>query len=497
MKASPSSRIVYKIIHRSSYFTILFALALLLAGCPTAPPAAPDRGEEPGSRRPPPVEEPAEEPAEEPEAGEGEGSEARGSRPEREAPVDRRLDRVRAAFSEPEFSDEFLVDRQVQRIINGMSLEEKVGQLIFPAIMTDRRGRPVTEVTEEVRGILRQVSPGGILLFGPNFTSLPQTRSFLRELQELSEIPLVFAVDQEGGVVSRLTESRGLEATRIPAAATVGAAGDLELARAVGAVVGAELRALGIVMNLAPVADVNTNPANPVIRERAYGSDAEEVSRVVAAVVEGMQSQGVAAVLKHFPGHGDTYDDTHLSSATVYHSLDRLRAVEFLPFEAGIEAGALGVMSGHISVPGVTGGAEPATFSPLLLTELLREELGFDGLVVTDSLAMAALINYYPQDEIVYRALEAGNDILLRPLYAGRAYQALLDGVASGRISEERVEESVRRILKFKFRMGLLQLPRDMEALFRRGIVEGAAEEVLGAPAHWDVVRQIEAATAR
>lgn len=383
------------------------------------------------------------------------------------------------------------IDRQVSRILRSLSVEERLGQLIFPAIMKDRAGRSITAVTAEVRELIERVQPGGLILFGPNFTTLEGTRALLDELQTLSEIPLVFAVDQEGGLVSRLTESSQLPATRIPGAATVGAAGSEELARRLGEVIGAELRSLGIVMNLAPVADVNTNPENPVIRDRAYGSDPEKVADIVAAVVEGIQSQGVAAVLKHFPGHGDTYDDTHLSSATVYHDLERLRAVELVPFEAGIAAGARGVMSGHISVPEVLGSEEPATFSSELLNELLREELGFDGLLITDSLSMAALINYYSQEEIVYRALEAGNDVLLRPLYAHRAYDALLAGVASGRVSEEQVDESVRRILRFKFEIGLLDLPAGDEALFRRGSVGGNEIEVLGRPEHRALVEEI------
>ncbi|MFP4301873.1 MAG: glycoside hydrolase family 3 protein [Spirochaetaceae bacterium] len=487
-------------IHRVSHFTILALSIIALFSCASRPEAP--------SRTPVETEESSPEPAEESrdsrqkerdsqererrESGESEESE----RVERSEGAGRNSGGafLRELRTPPETAPERRVEQQVERIMRAMSPEERIGQLIFPAIMKDSAGRPISRVTEDVRSLLREVEPGGILLFGPNFTTVEETRAFLSELQGLSEIPLVFAVDQEGGVVSRLTESSSLPATPIPPAATVGAAGSEDLARELGRVVGAELRSLGIVMNLAPVADVNTNPSNPVIRERAYGEDPRRVGRIVAAVVEGMQSEGVAAVLKHFPGHGDTYDDTHHGSATVYHDLQRLRDVEFVPFRSGIEAGARGVMTGHITVPEVLGSEEPATFSPEFLGGLLREELGFDGLVVTDSLSMAALINYYAQDEIVYRALEAGNDILLRPLYARRAYEALLDGVASGRLSQERIDESVRRILQFKFDMGLMELPSDGEQLFARGNLGGEAERVLGRRQHREVVRRIREA---
>ena len=488
-----------------SYFTILSSTILLLFSCATVPEASEEAPSaettyQSETRPEAPREESKAVTSEEPVAERssttepGEETLQEPLRQTEEARRSSRLARARALSLPPEAPPERQVERQVERIIRSMSVEERIGQLIFPAIMKDRAGKPIRTVTEDIRLLMEVVKPGGIILFGPNFTTIDGTREFLSDLQELADIPLIFAVDQEGGAVSRLTESSSLPATRIPAAATVGAAGSEELARQLGRVIGSELRSLGIVMNLAPVADVNTNPSNPVIRERAYGADPEDVGRIVAAVVEGMQSEGVAAVLKHFPGHGDTYDDTHHSSATVYHDMDRLRQVELIPFREGIEAGALGVMTGHISVPEVLGNDEPATFSPELLTDLLREELGVDGLLITDSLAMAALINYYPQDEIVYRSLEAGNDILLRPLYARRAYDALLEGVATGRISEERIDRSVRRILRFKFDMGLMEVPEDGEPLFSRGRVGGDEERVLGRPEHLQLVREIEAA---
>ncbi len=487
-------------IRRFSYFTILALSIIAFFSCTSGPETPPPPPERAPQTTPGPAEEPPASTEREPDTEEKvveAPSEAEQGDAYAEAEAERRRSRLASARElsiPPEAAPERRIEGQVERIIRSMSPEERMGQLIFPAIMKDPRGRPISRVTEDVRSLMEEVEPGGILLFGPNFTSLEGTREFLAELQGLSEVPLIFAVDQEGGVVSRLTESSSLPATPIPPAATVGAAGSEDLARELGRVVGAELRSLGIVMNLAPVADVNTNPSNPVIRERAYGSDPEQVGRIVAAVVEGMQSEGVAAVLKHFPGHGDTYDDTHLGSATVYHDLERLREVELVPFRAGIEAGARGVMTGHISVPEVLGREEPATFSSELLDGLLRDELAFEGLVVTDSLSMAALINYYPQDEIVYRALEAGNDILLRPLYARRAYEALLDGVASGRLSQERIDHSVRKILRFKFEMGLMELPEDGEELFSWGDLGGEEERVLGRPEHRDVVRQIREA---
>ena len=503
-------------IRRLSYFTILAAILAVLFSCATEPEGRPKGHQDAPADPVAPQTRPETERAEPERPGKAgpaqpEGETDRSSPPELPLPEVGEPPEEHGAGNDtpvaapprqprpqppPEPTPEERLEHQIERIIASMSVEERIGQLIFPAIMKDPSGRPIWRVTEDVRALMKDVRPGGVILFGPNFTTLEATRAFLDELQSLAEIPLVFAVDQEGGLVSRLTESSSLPATPIPPASLVGATGSEELARELGSVVGAELRSLGIVMNLAPVADVNTNPENPVIRSRAYGSDPVAVARIVAAVVEGMQSQGVAAVLKHFPGHGDTYDDTHYSSAVVYHDLQRLREVELVPFRLGIEAGAKGVMTGHIGVPEILGHEEPATFSQELLEGVLRQELGFDGLVVTDSLAMAALINYYPQDEIVFRALEAGNDILLRPLYARRAYDALQRGLASGRITEERIDASVGRILRFKFESGLMELPEEGEEFFGIGEVGGNEAEVLGREEHWEVIRRIEAAAA-
>ena len=215
------------------------------------------------------------------------------------------------------------------------------------------------------------------------------------------------------------------------------------------------MAACGFNMDFAPVADVWSNPKNKVIGSRAYSDDFQQAAELVAAAVEGFHEGGIACTLKHFPGHGDTSTDTHYGSAYVHKTLDELRQEELLPFQAGIDAGADAVMMGHLIVDQVD--EQPALFSYAIVTELLREEMGFDGVVITDSLQMQAMTDYYGSDEIAVRAVQAGVDILLCPMNLDKAINALTQAVEDGEISEERLDESVLRILRLKQRCGLLE----------------------------------------
>ena len=247
------------------------------------------------------------------------------------------------------------------------------------------------------------------------------------------------------------------------------------------------------------MADVFTNPANPVLGSRTFGSDVDTVNDMVAATVEGMQREDVSAVLKHFPGHGDTVQDSHEEAAEVRHDLQRLLDVELQPFSAGIDAGTDGVMIGHIAAPRVTGTTVPATLEPMLVTGLLRERMGFDGVIVTDSLTMAGLTRYFDDDEIAVRAVSAGVDILLRPAQPRRASEALIGAVERGVITEARIDQSVRRILRVKFRRGLLiaepadgtRAARSGGMLWRPASRFVPTQIVLGVPEHRAVVEEI------
>lgn len=357
----------------------------------------------------------------------------------------------------------------IDRILAGMTIEERVGQLFMPAIIADSRGVPRTTVDQEVRHLLATVRPGGIILFGANLKNPEQARRFVRELQEESAVPLIIAVDQEGGLVSRLTSSDGMPATVVPSARRVGLTGDEDLAYQVARATGRELRSLGITMNFAPVADILTNPGNPVIGSRAFGSDPDLVARMVAATVRGLQDSGVSAVVKHFPGHGDTSQDTHVQAVVVPHTLDRLRTVEFPPFASGIAAGADGVMTAHITLPNVTGDYTPSTLSPMVLQDLLRDELAYNGLIITDSLVMGALnsgpsFRDIPVEQLPKRAFQAGADILLYPPAPIPAHRALVEAVRSGEIPEDALNDAVRRVLRVKFMRELMSPPaRDRE----------------------------------
>ncbi len=401
----------------------------------------------------------------------------------------------------------------VGTIMADMTTEEKVGQMIMPALLVDGNGAAVTDFNEELRRLLVDVTPGGFLLFAENIASPDQVRTLIEAMQEASELPLIVSVDQEGGVVRRIVPTEEMPATHIPAASRVGRVGDPDLAYELAGVMARELRSLGITMNLAPVADILTNPGNPVIGTRAFGSDVETVSAMVESTVRGLQNGGVSAALKHFPGHGDTVEDSHVEMAVFPHDIDRLRAVEFIPFQRGIAAGSDAVLIGHISVPAVTGDYTPASLSPLLTDVLLREELGFDGLIITDALNMAALTLYYEPGEVPLRAVEAGADVLLRPENARGAHASLLNAIREGRVSMERIDRSVRRILELKVKRGLIGVPALVDdghaewevvytqggstPLYARPVNFTPPTTTLGNPAHRSVVEEILRRSAR
>lgn len=384
----------------------------------------------------------------------------------------------RPPLGEPD--DETAVDRAVA----SLSLREKIGQMIMP-------GMPVTELTPALETMLRDVRPGGFILFAANIETPDQVRRLVTDLHATVGVPLLIATDQEGGVVRRVVPTAAMPATAIPAAARVGAVGDPRLAVDLARVVARELRSLGIRMNFAPVADVLTNENNPVIGSRAFGSNPETVAEMVAATVRGLQSEGVSAVAKHFPGHGDTVQDSHQEAAYLPHGLDRLRRVELVPFVEAIDAGVDAIMTGHITVPAVSRSALPATLDPTIVTGLLRERLGFNGVIVSDSLTMAAVTRYYEPQEVAVRAVEAGVDILLRPGRPRVVQDALLEAVADGRIPESRIDQSVRRILRLKVERGLLRIgPGEPPRLLPTADLIPAAIE-MGTPAHQAIVEQV------
>ena len=325
---------------------------------------------------------------------------------------------------------------EINEIIGNMSLEDKVSQLFFVITGDLATGHPV----------------GGVILFSSDIVDEEQLRHFNAYLQEQnpSPTPLFIGVDEEGGPrVARVANST-IEVSAFPHMLEIGNTGDRARAFEVGDTIGEYLSRLGFNVNFAPVADVFSNPANTVIGERAFGAEAGVVSEMVVEVIRGLQGQGVSATIKHFPGHGDTYEDSHYQLAVSYRTLEELREVEFLPFIAGIEEGVELVMMGHVAVPAITGDYTPATLSREIVQGILRDELGFEGIVITDAMNMGAIVNHYGCGEAAVLFLQAGGDMILMPQNFEEARQGVLDAIERGELTQERINESLRRIFRVK-----------------------------------------------
>lgn len=346
----------------------------------------------------------------------------------------------------------------VEKILRSMTVEEKVGQLLMI-------GFGGTTVTPHSRHWLKDRRVGGVALFSRNIVDLEQTARFTRELQAQTEghIPIFIALDQEGGNVVRVKDGAML----LPGNMALGATRSPTLAYVAGQSLAIDLRLLGFNMNLAPVLDVNSNPKNPVIGIRSYGERADLVAQLGSWYVRGQQEMGVVAVAKHFPGHGDTYSDSHFSMPAISADLTRLEEVELWPFRRAIQAGLDAVMTAHIALPEIAEEPHlPATLSRTILTEVLRQRLGFDGIVITDGLEMQGIVEAYGSGRAAVLAIKAGADmpmILWTPKKKEEVFSSLLAAVRSGEIRRQRLDRSVRRILTVKARRGLFD--RELEPL--------------------------------
>lgn len=343
---------------------------------------------------------------------------------------------------------------KAEEILAGMSLREKLYQLfiVTPEQLynTDEK---VTAAGLSTKAALTNKPVGGVVFFAVNLQEPRQSADLLAALQKDAGTALFLAVDEEGGIVARLGRNSAMGTTAFPPMGEIGGA---DAARNVGVTIGNDLKRFGFNLDFAPVADVNSNPKNKVIGTRAFSSDPHIASPLVAACVEGFRESGTLCTLKHFPGHGDTATDSHYGTAVSEKSLEELRACEFLPFQAGIDAGAGVVMTGHISLPSVTGNDIPASLSREITTTLLREELGFQGLIVTDSLQMKAITQRWSAGEAAVMALQAGADVILMPENLDGAVSGILDALNNGTLTMERLEESVLRILQAKEAAGIL-----------------------------------------
>ena len=355
-----------------------------------------------------------------------------------------------------------------------MSLEEKIGQLISVGINATFLNQD-SDAYRTLKHHIEDNHVGGLILFrGPVYESV----ILVNRMQQLAKYPLLISADLEAGAGMRFDDT-----VNFPWNMAVGATGNPDYARRQGEITAREARALGVQQIFAPVVDVNNNAANPVINVRSYGEDPAAVARFAAAFTEGAQAAGVIATAKHFPGHGDTAVDSHRGLPEINVGRDRLNTVEFVPFKAAVNAGIGAVMVGHIALPQIDSTAVkplprdvkskpidtdeageiveekatmPATMSPVL-GRILRRDLNFHGMIVTDALSMSGLTIYFTQEEAAVRALEAGADMLLKPGDVDAAFRGVRDAVKSGRISEARVEESARRIMTAKYDLGLVE----------------------------------------
>src|SRR5436190_9705433 len=361
-------------------------------------------------------------------------------------------------------------DKELQR----MSLDEKIGQLISVGI----NATFLNQDSEAFKALRHQVVDnhvGGIILFrGPVYESV----MIVNRMQELAKYPLLISADLEAGAGMRFDDT-----VNFPWNMAIAATGNPDYARRAGELTGREARAMGIQQIYAPVSDVNNNAANPVINVRSYGEDPNDVARFVSAFVEGAQKAGVIATAKHFPGHGDTATDSHRGLPEIDVTRERLNSVELVPFRAAVDAGVGAVMTGHIGLPLIDSteisplprdvklkatdtteegeivsakGTMPTTLSPVM-NAILRNDLHFDGLIVTDAMSMSGLTLYFTQEEASVRALEAGADLLLKPADPDASLRGVREAVKKGRLTEQRIDQSARKVLAAKFDLGLVQ----------------------------------------
>lgn len=349
------------------------------------------------------------------------------------------------------------LDEQASQLVSGMSLEDKVAQMfvITPEALTGYAS--VTAAGDTTKAAYESRPVGGLIYMADNLLSTEQTTEMLTNMQniamERTGLPVFLSVDEEGGTVARVAKNDAFGVTDVGNMSDIGATGDAQNAYNAGVTIGTYLKQLGFNVDYAPVADVLTTPDNTVIGTRSFGSDASVVADMVTKELEGLSSQGVFGVVKHFPGHGGVSGDSHDGAVTLDKSLEELMQTEFVPFQKAVENGVSFVMVGHISVPQVVGDNTPASLSQMMVSNVLREQLGYQGIVITDAMNMGAITGSYTADQAAVMAVNAGVDMILMPQDYETAYNGLLQAVQDGTITEDRINESVTRIVKVKLQM--------------------------------------------
>ncbi|HEV8158508.1 MAG TPA: glycoside hydrolase family 3 N-terminal domain-containing protein [Pyrinomonadaceae bacterium] len=339
-------------------------------------------------------------------------------------------------------------ERWVENMLRSLSLREKIGQMV----MVRMSGEFTNLNSEKFAESRRQVEEnrlGGFIVFRGEANSIA---ALTNEMQRISKLPLLFAADYERGLRMQLRTG-----TPFTTNMGVGATGDVLAAYRQGKIIAEEMRAIGVNWLFAPVADINNNPDNPVINIRSFGANPEKVGEFAAALAKGVRDGGALATLKHFPGHGDTATDSHIGLAKISANKTQLEAVELVPFKTAIGNGVDAVMTAHLAVPQVTGDDVPATLNPKISNDILRKELGFKGIITTDAMEMGAIKKNYSDEKSVVMAVLAGADIVLLPADAKKTIDAIEAAVKSGELTEARIDESVRRLLSAKYRLGLTE----------------------------------------
>lgn len=372
-----------------------------------------------------------------------------------EAPAEEETPTVTDPEAEAEVEkspEEILADR-VQEKLDEMTLEQKVAQLFVVRPESLTGVSQVIAAGDATKAALEKMPVGGVVYFADNLQDTDQTREMLSNTmkfgEEISGLPLFLCVDEEGGTVSRVGGNPGFGVDNVGDMCDVGATGDTDHAYEVAKHIGTYLQYLGFNVDFAPDSDIANNP-DGTMGLRSFGSTADVVAPMVAAQVRGFEDGGVLCSAKHFPGIGGALGDSHDGRIYSEKTLDEIRAEELVPFEAAMEENVPFIMVGHLSMPTITGDNDPASMSSEIVTDLLRDELGYEGIIITDSMAMGAATDSLPVERLGVEPLKAGVDMVLMPEDLEAAYQGVLDAVASGELTEERIDDSVRRVIRTK-----------------------------------------------
>ena len=350
------------------------------------------------------------------------------------------------------------VDEKVEKIVNNMTLEEKVGQIFMVAPeAVDKDGGSTTVFTENIEKEIEKYNLGGYILFASNIENPTQTQELINGLKKSSKIQPFVGVDEEGGRVARIGKNSAMGVEKIEPMAQVGKSQNYERANEIGTTIGKYIKNLGFNLDFAPDTDVLTDSNNTEIGDRSFGNDPEVVGKMATEVVKGLQSENISTVLKHFPGHGGSIGNSHQGFSLSNRTEEELKKCEIVPFKTAIENGADCVMVAHMSLPNVTGDNIPATLSKKVVTDMLKTELNFKGVVLSDSMTRSAITENYGTGDACVKAVEAGIDMVLMPENLDEAYNAVLEAVKNGKISQERLDDAVSRIIKAKIQRGIIK----------------------------------------